>query len=122
VITTIECSNCGASFPSGQGGYLYALSDEGERILCPHPGEGVTIKRVTGMDWEEAGAAGRVGFIRYCMCFSCGYQFELDLDRDIKQCPKCEALEVRSAKGALACECPHCHGGVFRERETGAII
>lgn len=120
-ITKIKCSNCKVSFPSGWGGCLYALSDDEQRIVCPHPGEGVTIEKVTGMKWDEAHAAGRIGFISNCMCFSCGHQFTLDLDRDIKRCPKCNALEVRSANGALACECPHCHDGVFREFETGAV-
>ncbi len=98
---------------------MYALADDGQRVRCPHPYEYSTVEKVTGMDGDEARASGRVGYSSYCMCFSCGHQFELDLDRDSKQCPKCAALEVRSAKGALACECPHCHAGVFYEHDTG---
>jgi len=120
-INITKCRKCGVAFPSGWGGYTYALAEDGRRIDCPHPGEFRRAEEITGMEWEEARAAGRIGFGSYCMCFTCGHQFELDLDRDIKRCPKCAALDVRSARGALACECPHCHSGVFYEESTGLL-
>lgn len=73
------------------------------------------------MDWSKARAEGRVGQSSYFMCFSCTAQFDLDLDRDIKRCPKCDSLNIRSAVGALGCSCPRCELGVFIEIWTGAI-
>ena len=121
VINNVKCRKCGVSFPSGWGGYTYALAGDGRRIVCPHPGEFSHAQKITGIKWSEAVAAGLIGFSSYCMCFSCGHQFELDLDRDIKRCPKCSMHEVRSARGALGCKCPHCQDGVFYEENTGMV-
>lgn len=121
LINIIKCRKCGVAFPPGWGGYTYASADDGSRVVCPHPREFDRAKEVTGLEWSAAQAAGRIGFNSYCMCFSCGHQFELDLDRDIKRCPKCAALEVRSARGTLACKCPHCHEGDFYEESTGMV-
>ena len=118
-ITLTKCRNCELKFKGRTCGYMYVRADDGKRICCPHPGEYSTVERVTGMDGDEARAIGRVGHISHCMCFQCLHQFELDLDRDMKQCPECKSLDVKSAYGALGCECPQCHTGVLYEHDTG---
>ncbi len=118
-IDNIRCSSCGLKFPSGWGGYTYVTDSVGHRILCAHPGEARQIKEVTGLEWGEAWRTGRIGKISYCMCFSCTAQFELDLDRDTKRCPKCGSLDVKSANGAITCTCPQCKTRVFQVEPTG---
>ncbi len=117
-ITIIKCRNCGLSFPGGWGYYSYAVDDNGKRVVCAHPAEFRIAEQVTHMKWDDARAVGRIGLNSFCMCFSCSHQFDLDLDRDIKRCPKCGSLEVRSARGALGSKCPSCRKGVFYEKKT----
>lgn len=120
-INIIKCQSCGLAFPSGWGGYLYAIDDNGKRILCGHPGEFQQVNRVTGLEWKAARAAGRVGHHSYCLCFDCLAQFELDLDRDVKRCPQCQSLNVKSANGSVGGRCPKCRDGVFSEISTGMM-
>lgn len=120
-INVIKCPSCKLAFPPGWGSYVYALDEDGRRIVCGHPGEFSQAERITGMKWSEAEGAGRVGSARFCMCFACLHQFDLDLDREIKRCPKCLSLEVRSARGALGCDCPRCGKARFVEESTGLI-
>ena len=73
------------------------------------------------MEWGEARKAGRIGQSTYCMCFACAEQFELDLGRDVKRCPECGCLDVRSAHAAIGCRCPKCNTRVFHEETTGIV-
>ncbi|MGA2258623.1 MAG: hypothetical protein ABSG53_28490, partial [Thermoguttaceae bacterium] len=100
-ITLIKCDHCGLAFPEGWGSYEYVLNHNGKRILYPHPTEEGVIWEISGMDPWMARTAGRTGFSRFCMCFDCVEQIELDLDRDEKKCPKCGSLKVHSANGAI---------------------
>jgi hypothetical protein len=118
-INIIKCDSCGLAFPSGWGHYCYATDQKGQRIICGHPGEARVAKEVTGLDWAAARAVGLLGLQSYCLCFDCLAQVELDLDKDIKRCPKCQSLNVKSANGAIASRRPKCKNGVFREESTG---
>jgi hypothetical protein len=119
LIATIKCDTCDLHLPTGAGGYMYVLDAKGKRIPCPHPVEMHTIERITGFDWHGARTKGLLGHVSYCLCFACTYQFELDVERDVKQCPKCGSLEVRTANGALAARCPQCHQGLLTEEALG---
>ncbi len=115
------CDHCDLVMPEGWGGYTYVVASNGERVPCPHPGETMIFERVTGLSYSEAYASGLVGSARHCLCFDCTDQFDLDLDRDIKRCPKCSSLNVRSARGAIGSICPRCKQGHIRQTETGWI-
>src|SRR5689334_6641937 len=96
IISRHSCNKCDFEMPSGWGGYTYAVDDLGQRVVCPHPGEANTIKRVTGLSYAEAHDAGRTGSAKHCVCLSCLKQFDLDLNRDAIVCPACASPEVRS--------------------------
>lgn len=120
-IDIVRCSSCEVAFDAGWGGYTYATAPDGKRVVCPHPSEFHRAEEVTGLNWSEAHARGLIGFSSYCLCFECHTFFELDLDRDIKQCPRCASLQVRSARGAVGAACPVCHKGKFVEVPTGMM-
>lgn len=120
-IDKFGCNKCDFAFPSGWGSYTYATDGEGKRIVCGHPGEERAVLKVTGLSWADAQAAGRVGLASYCACFDCCFQFDLDLDRDIKKCPKCGSLQVKSAYGAIALQCPKCNAGKIVRAWTGVV-
>src|SRR5262245_47038726 len=113
-----RCTRCDFAFPKGWGGYTYALDAQGRRVVCPHPDEMQMVFQVTGVGWSEAQAAGRLGHASHCVCFDCAEQFDLDLDRDVKQCPKCGSLQVRSAYGSIGCPCPKCKAGRVEQVAT----
>jgi hypothetical protein len=113
----VRCNTCGIALPPGWGN-MYGLANDGKRITSSEPHRGVhEASQVTGMNYEQMRRAGRIGFLSFCMCFGCCHQFELDLDRDIKRCPKCSSLDIKSARGALSAKCPRCHSGIFVEAE-----
>ena len=119
VIGSIKCDRCDLRLPTGAGGYAYVLDPSGNRVTCPHPLEMDTVERVTGLDWDSARKKGLIGHMSYCLCFACTHQFELDVERDVKQCPKCSSLEVRTASASLGAQCPDCHTGSLVEEAIG---
>ena len=114
-INRYTCNECGLELPAGWGVYTYAVDDRGERVTCPHPGEFQTIREVTGMDYAEARAAGRMGYAQHCICGRCLQQFDLDLDRDARVCPGCSSPDVRSLRESVGKRCPQCKVGLIEE-------
>ena len=114
-INRYTCNECGLELPAGWGVYTYAVDDRGERVTCPHPGEFQTIREVTGMDYAEARAAGRMGYAQHCICGRCLQQFDLDLDRDARVCPGCSSPDVRSLRESVGKRCPQCGVGLIEE-------
>jgi hypothetical protein len=114
LIEAFTCNECDFKLPTGWGGYVYATDAEGKRIVCPHPGEGYAIQRITGLTYEDADAAGRVGFNSDCICLACLEQFKLDLKRDPRDCPACKSHEVKSTKELIDQPCPACRKGTVR--------
>ena len=119
LLSTIKCNRCDLTLPSGAGGYMYVLNAVGERVVCSHPGEWDTIEQVTGLDWYAARQKGLLGHVSYCLCFECTHQLEIDVDRDVKQCPQCKSLHVRTANACLGGQCPRCHEGLMVEEPIG---
>jgi hypothetical protein len=111
------CDHCRLAFPTGWGGYSYFTRESGERVPVPHA-DPKTVKAVTGLTARQAAAEGRQGFASHCLCFNCLAQFDVDVDRDVKQCPKCRSLIVRTARGSVGLLCPACKVGQFREINT----
>jgi len=120
-IRDYHCDTCDFSLPSGWGGYVYVVDDEGERVTCRHPGEQFTIDRVLGEDTDEATREERTGFNSHCVCRDCLAQFELDVERDPVRCPDCDSGTVETANGIVGGQCPRCETGTVVETFTGAV-
>lgn len=56
----------------------------------------------------------RTGFNSHCICLNCLNQFDLDLKKDERQCPKCNPNEVYSELEMVGRECPKCHNGLSK--------
>lgn len=113
-----KCDRCDLAFPVGWGGCFYATRESGERVPVPH-GDLKDVQEITGQTIRQAERDGRVGFASYCLCFDCLAQLDLDVQRDVKQCPKCGSLNVKTAKGSVGLTCPACRLGRFREIVVG---
>jgi len=79
------------------------------------------LQFLTGMSPQEAHEKGRIGEWSHCLCFACLHVFDLDLHRDVKCCPKCGSLDVKSTRGAVGCRCPRCGKGTIHE-EFAAFV
>ena len=108
-----ECNECGVAFPTGWGGYTYAVDDDGHRVVCPHPCEMDELFRVTGMTYAEATAAGRLGYAKHCIREDCLHQFDLDWDRDAHQCPACASNRIATLRNLIGKKCPRCKVGLI---------
>ena len=52
-ISIYKCSECAQVLHEGWGGYRYVENEQGDRLICPHPGEDDTISDVLGLSSEE---------------------------------------------------------------------
>jgi hypothetical protein len=118
-INRFACNRCDFEFPTGWGGYCYAVGDSGQRVVCPLLDEPQAITRITGMSFGEAMDAGRTGSNSHCVCLICLGQFDLDLDRDRRVCPFCASTDVKSAREMVGQPCPGCKRGVV---ERGSLV
>ena len=131
------CRNCAFSLPPGWGGYLYVKNDKGEKIACAHPQECKTVAEVLGIErdsvshlfWVPLPDAApmdllreRVGFDSYCVCVTCLNQFNLDLEKEDRECPRCHSKDVRAELELVGQPCPRCKTGTIEEIETGLWI
>jgi hypothetical protein len=116
-----RCYRCNLAYPTGWGGYRYYIRESGERVAVPHSDPKI-VYEVTGLTARHAQAEGRAGFASYCLCFDCLAQFDLDVERDVKQCPRCSSLNVRTARGSVGALCPSCKVGRFLEHNTGTHV
>lgn len=113
LIERFGCNKCEFQFPTGWGSYVYAIDARGARIVCPHPGEVRSVQEITGMSYEDAKLAGRVGAARYAVCLACLHQFDIDLEKDERRCPKCATSEIQTALEAVGQLCPACNVGTI---------
>ena len=142
-INIFECNSCKGVFHHGWGGHEYVEDDSGERIVCPHPGEYQTIRRVLDLDniekfpkpkwwWSRKKKAalrksivqfveGRSGFHSFCVCLDCKTGNDLDLKKDRRICPMCDSPNIKSIHELVGDLCPLCGKGKIVERKTGLI-
>lgn len=136
-----KCDQCDISLPSGWGGKMYVEDEQGKRIICGHPGEYETVKRVLGNDASTELIQSRIGFISYCICLDCLHQFKADLgdgwreqgywlymylgvcektrggerkSKDERQCPACQSGNVKTILELVDRSCPKCRIGTIR--------
>lgn len=116
-----HCDTCSFKMTGGWGGSLYVLNKDNERISCVHPTERATIRRMTGLSFNEAREQGKIGFESYCVCLTCLHQDILDLQRDSRLCSSCSEGIVVSANELLDKKCPKCRNGTFIRTDSGVI-
>lgn len=148
-INKFKCDKCNFSFPEGWGGYQYVMDAKGKRVICRHPGEGLTIERVLG---KELGPVPfdlakknpkkfnlvmkkhlelyreRVGFNSHCICLECLNQFEADFGENVcsvddkkvvipcKHCPTCGYLVSLDVSSCDMC------GSEFKDLPTEVVM
>ena len=122
------CDKCDFCLPTGWGGHMYVTDKDGERIICPHPGEGRTVERVLTAENPGITQKGiaeiyklRTGHNSDAVCRHCLYQFELDVKRDQRVCPQCGSADIGTVKEMLGKPCPRCKAGKIRAIPTGMI-
>lgn len=113
--------SCDFTAPEGWGYYMYAVTDDGERVTCPHPGEREAAREVIGSDATEAELDDRTGFNYYCVCLNCVAQFDLDPERDEMVCPDCGGEAVERIVDLVDEPCPACESGTFVAEDTGNV-
>ncbi len=133
-----ECDRCEFSIPTSWGGHTYVIDDEGNRVVCPHPGEMYTIQKVLGPDITKDMIRDRTGFNSDCVCLDCLNFMELDLTsedrqfwyksmvvvsepRDERKCTKCGSENVKTADELVEDLCPNCKDGTIEKRDTGIV-
>ena len=142
-LSIFECDTCKGGFHFGWGGHDYVEDDEGNRIVCPHPQEYQTIRKVLELDntekfpkpkwwWSKKKkkdlresvdrfVAERTGFHSFCVCLDCKTGNDLDLKKDQKICPMCNSENIKTIIELVGEVCPLCGEGKIIERDTGAI-
>lgn len=119
-----ECDACGFSLPSGWGDYMYVVNNRGKRVVCPHPSEFETVKRVTGHDLFDPNTPRgtiMIGTNSHCLCTACLSKFDLDVNVDERKCPKCGSEKVYTEEEMVGKECPRCRKGIIEKMDTGFI-
>lgn len=100
---------------------MYSIAEDGERVLCPHPGEMKRAREVIGEDASQEEIDRRTGFNTHCFCTHCDTQVDIDLDRDEKACPECGSNAVKTVDELVDKQCPICEDGTIVAEDTGAI-
>ena len=122
-ISEFYCINdaYGFELPHGWGRYMYAVTDDSERVRCHHPGEQARARAVIGADASEAKFDRRTGYNTHCFCLHCESQVDLDLERDEKACPECRSNYVKTISELVDETCPVCGEEAIVAHDTGAI-
>lgn len=117
------CDNeaCEFAGPAGWGYYMYAIADDGERVVCPHPSEKGHAREVVGLDATNEELDERTGFNYYCVCIDCAGIFERDPNRDELVCPDCGSRAVTLMVELVGSPCPSCGNGTFVREDSGGI-
>jgi hypothetical protein len=116
-----RCEECEFKFPANRpGGVLYVFDEFGKRLTLRVGFEQADALELTGEDIRVLEPTGRLGYLSDCVCKTCIHQFTIDLDRDVKQCPQCQSMQVASARGAVGGPCPSCKTGTIREFDASS--
>ena len=112
------CTNCGYELPGGMLQMSYALTNDGEKTYLSEAMDDYEVSKITGMNYWDAFHEGLIGSDVHCLCFDCLATFDMDLDKEIKKCPKCESLNVKSSRGSVGSKCPKCKRGTIKSEMT----
>lgn len=119
VIYNYRCTNCNLSFPQGWGGYMYVKNSYGEKIVCMHPVEMDIVYEVLGKDASDELIHTMTGQNSDCICLSCLSQFEMDVDKEKRDCPICHSNQVSAVLELVQGQCPACKVGIIVQEDTG---
>ncbi len=119
-IFQIQCRACGFQSSDEVVVTMYVLDDRGTRVICPHPTEDDTVMEVTGLEFEEAEAAGLIRYMRPYLCLTCEAVSTLDRNHDAIQCQACGSGSLVFFGEVEGRACPRC-GAASLEREMVAI-
>ncbi len=129
-IHSYYCNNCDFKISKGVGVYLYALAENGEEVVCPHPGEIGILSRVLGVSRDEALSwlnrdyaklasetitkfEQRVGQKHQYVCLDCFTESFIDKDREKLICKECESDHLKLANELVNKSCPKCNQGTI---------
>jgi hypothetical protein len=110
VFRNLICSGCDFNIKGCLDPYLYALIDNEKHVLA-HPLEESELAKLTKLSWEKAAELGLIQHVFQCICFDCSGRLNLDVEREVKRCNKCESYNVKTFRSCLGSECPACHSG-----------
>jgi len=72
LIFEIRCSNCEFVERGLTSAYAVVDLENSQEAICPHPGERLEARELTGYQWADLVRAGRVGYRYPLTCRSCG--------------------------------------------------
>jgi RNA polymerase subunit RPABC4/transcription elongation factor Spt4 len=100
---------------------MYVIDDQGNRVVCPHPGEFRKAHEVLGDNYSEEVVAERTGFNSHCLCLDCLTNSDLDMTRDRRECPNCHSQNISTILELVGKQCPKCNDGKIQASFTGLI-
>lgn len=115
------CNNCELNLNDHKADRMYAVNDEGKRIMCFHPGEMRRAYAILG-DVTDEEFKTRTGVMYPYVCLDCAHEFQMDLERDLKECTNCHSKNFEMVPKMGGKQCPRCKTGIIEEFETGMII
>ncbi|MFC1872495.1 hypothetical protein ACFLYV_02100 [Chloroflexota bacterium] len=110
--------------------------DNGNRVICPHPGESNYVVEVLGKNPSAELVNERTGINSHCLCLECLHQFDANfgetywtlnestddrMQKDKRECTKCKSIRVKTEKEMVGEACPKCNEGIIEKIFTGYI-
>jgi hypothetical protein len=121
LIFALRCDGCEFQVGPTGGGHTYVIDGGGERVICSHPLELVTVERVTGMSWAAASEKGLVHHAIEALCLQCAELFDAEYERSQQldaRCPRCGARDARPVRDSAGARCPRCREGTLRRDDV----
>lgn len=113
------CTSCELQLTRGWGGYHYVLLDDGRREVLPHPLEHLWAQQLTEEEIGSLIEQGRLGMVSFLICRQCVQVCELDLERDMRRCPRCGGRQLVDLLELVGQRCPACGRGRVQKRLIG---
>jgi hypothetical protein len=76
-------------------------------------------QEVLGKDASDELISQMTGQNYDCLCLSCLSQFEIDIDKEIRDCPSCHSNQVRTVLELTDRVCPTCKVGTIVQEDMG---
>lgn len=114
-LNTYECDKCGFCLTSGWTDHRYVVNQEGERVICGHPLEYLTINKVLGENAPQWLINEKIGVITHCVCMDCFNKFYIDIEQDNHMCPTCLSSHIATYKEIPGKTCPERKDGTIKK-------
>ncbi|MCH8822530.1 MAG: hypothetical protein IH984_03380 [Planctomycetes bacterium] len=93
------CGGCGHAIEAWSDGNPYYIDKAGDKQYAYHPDHELLAKCI-GNDSPH-------------LCLSCGFEFMVDSNDPVANCPKCKTGEIACTYDLDNKQCPFCKEGVF---------